>query len=75
MTELTEEQKYARKAEMLKRALAAADEMDKRDAVKAVLLPFLVALTSRIYAACLSFMAGVIPPRAILGRSLLYVHS
>lgn len=33
--ELTEEQKYAKKAEMLKRALAAADEMDKKDAEKA----------------------------------------
>lgn len=31
---LTEEQKYAKKAEMLKRALAAADEMDKKDAEK-----------------------------------------
>lgn len=35
MSELTEEQKYAKKAEMLKRALAAADEMDKKDAEKA----------------------------------------
>ena len=32
---MTEEEKYARKAEMLKRALAAADEMDKADAKKA----------------------------------------
>ena len=32
---MTEEEKYARKAAMLKRALAAADEMDKADAKKA----------------------------------------
>lgn len=31
---MTEEEKYARKAAMLKRALAAADEMDKADAKK-----------------------------------------
>ena len=36
-----------------------------------VILPFLVALQSRAYAACLSFMAGVIPPMPMLGRSLL----
>ena len=36
-----------------------------------VIIPFLVALQSRAYAACLSFMAGVIPPMPILGRSLL----
>jgi len=35
MPEMTEEEKYARKAAMLKRALAAADEMDKADEKKA----------------------------------------
>lgn len=32
MAEITEEEKYRRKAELLKRALAAADEMDMKDA-------------------------------------------
>jgi len=32
MAEMTEEEKYRRKAELLKRALAEADEMDKKDA-------------------------------------------
>jgi hypothetical protein len=36
-----------------------------------VILPFLAALQSRAYAACFSFMAGVIPPMPMLGRSLL----
>lgn len=31
MAEMTEEEKYRRKAELLKRALVAADEMDKKD--------------------------------------------
>lgn len=33
--EITEEEKYRRKAAMLKRALAAADEADKKDEAKA----------------------------------------
>ena len=37
--------------------------------------PYLVGRFGRIYAACLSFCAGVIPPIPMLGRSLLYVHS
>lgn len=36
-----------------------------------VILPFLIALSSRAYAACFNFMAGVIPPMPMLGRSLL----
>ena len=36
-----------------------------------VIIPFLVALQSRAYAACFSFMAGVIPPMPMFGRSLL----
>ena len=36
-----------------------------------VIIPFLVGLQSRAYAACFSFMAGVIPPMPMLGRSLL----
>lgn len=34
MAELSEEEKYRRKAGMLQRALAAADEMDKKDEAK-----------------------------------------
>jgi hypothetical protein len=34
-------------------------------------LPFLAERKNRIHAACLSFMAGVMPPRARLGRLLL----
>ena len=41
----------------------------------AVIIPFLVALQSRAYAASLSFIAGVMPPMPMFGRSLLYVHS
>ena len=36
-----------------------------------VLLPFLITLKSRGYAAILSFCLGVMPPMPILGRSLL----
>ena len=39
--------------------------------IAAVILPFLVTLQSRAYAACLRFIAGVIPPMPMLGRSLL----
>jgi hypothetical protein len=41
----------------------------------AVISPFLGVSKSRAYAACLSFIAGVIPPMPMLGRSLLYVQS
>ena len=40
-----------------------------------VIIPFLVALQSRAYAASLRFIAGVMPPMPMFGRSLLYVHS
>ena len=36
-----------------------------------VIPPFLMGLSRRIYAAVFSFMAGVMPPIAMLGRSLL----
>ena len=36
-----------------------------------VISPFMVAFVSRAYAACLSFMVGVMPPMPMLGRSLL----
>ena len=36
-----------------------------------VILPFLAATESRAYAARFSFMAGVMPPMPMLGRSLL----
>ena len=38
---------------------------------QAVIIPFLVGLQSRAYAACFSFMAGVMPPIPMFGRSLL----
>ena len=37
----------------------------------AVIPPFLMGLSRRIYAAVFSFMAGVMPAIAMLGRSLL----
>lgn len=40
-----------------------------------VIPPFLPGPISRIYAAISSFCLGVMPPMAILGRSLLYVQS
>ena len=36
-----------------------------------VISPFLVTSMSRGYATCASFMAGVMPPMPMLGRSLL----
>jgi len=38
---------------------------------RVVIPPFLMGLSRRIYAAVFSFMAGVMPPIAMLGRSLL----
>ncbi len=40
-----------------------------------VILPFLVSLRSRGYAAVLNFCIGVMPPMAMFGRSLLYIQS
>lgn len=40
-----------------------------------VIIPFLSGLFPRLHAASFSFMAGVIPPMPMFGRSLLYVHS
>ena len=33
-----------------------------------VMVPFRMWFKSRLHAACLSFMAGVMPPKAMLGR-------
>jgi hypothetical protein len=40
-----------------------------------VILPFLTGGDRRTYAAIFSFIAGVMPPMPIFGRSLLYVHN
>ena len=40
-----------------------------------VILPFLTGRGRRTYAAIFSFIAGVMPPMPMFGRSLLYVHS
>jgi putative glutathione S-transferase len=42
---------------------------------RVVIPPFLMGLSRRIHAAVFSFIAGVMPPMAMLGRSLLYVQS
>ncbi|MGR3761080.1 hypothetical protein ACUXV3_13275 [Roseobacteraceae bacterium NS-SX3] len=47
------------------------DEMYAKATAAQVIPPFLRGLGRRIYAAILSFWAGVIPPLPILGRSLL----
>ena len=46
-----------------------------RELTDTVIPPFLMGLSRRIHAAVFSFMAGVIPPIAMFGRSLLYVQS
>ena len=46
---------------------------DSRAAV--VISPFLTGCIRRIHAAIFIFIAGVMPPMPMLGRSLLYVHS
>jgi hypothetical protein len=40
-----------------------------------VIPPFLTGCSRRTYAAIFSFMAGVMPPMPMFGRSLLYVQS
>jgi len=40
-----------------------------------VISPFLTGCIRRTYAAIFSFMAGVMPPMPMFGRSLLYVQS
>ncbi|EFO31895.1 integrase catalytic subunit [Roseibium sp. TrichSKD4] len=40
-----------------------------------VIIPFLMGFKTGLQAASFSFIAGVMPPMAMLGRSLLYVHS
>ena len=48
------------------------DAVGKRQKARiGVIFPFLVALQSRAYAACFNFMAGVMPPMPMFGRSLL----
>lgn len=39
-----------------------------------VITPFLMGISPRIHIAVFCFIAGVIPPMPMLGRSLLYVH-
>jgi hypothetical protein len=41
----------------------------------AVISPFLTGCIRRTYAAIFSFIAGVMPPMPMFGRSLLYVQS
>ncbi len=43
--------------------------------VPRVIIPFLTGLKTGLQAAVFNFIAGVMPPMAMLGRSLLYVHS
>ena len=43
----------------------------KRDSGNLVISPFLTGCIRRTYAAIFSFMAGVMPPMPMLGRSLL----
>ncbi len=58
-----------------------ADQIDKIVGLEmgaddyVVILPFLAGRIRRIHAAIFSFMAGVMPPMPMFGRSLLYVHS
>ncbi len=40
-----------------------------------VIIPLLVGFKTGLQAAVFSFITGVMPPMAMLGRSLLYVHS
>uniref|UniRef100_UPI0030765ACD hypothetical protein n=1 Tax=Oryzifoliimicrobium ureilyticus TaxID=3113724 RepID=UPI0030765ACD len=40
-----------------------------------VIIPFLVGFATGPQAAVFNFIAGVMPPMAMLGLSLLYVHS
>jgi hypothetical protein len=56
-------------------ALGTIDPVLLANACFRVIPPFLVGCDRRSYAAIFSFMAGVIPPMPMLGRSLLYVHS
>jgi hypothetical protein len=51
--------------------LQAQRLQDRVDRKGGVIPPFLMGLSRRIYAAVFSFMAGVMPPIAMLGRSLL----
>jgi hypothetical protein len=46
-------------------------KLAKRPKPAVVIPPFLMALSRRIQAAIFSFMAGVMPPMPMLGRSLL----
>ena len=57
------------KVEMI--ALAQESVHSKMPVSHWVIIPFLVAVISRAYATCDSFIAGVIPPMPMFGRSLL----
>ena len=62
--------------QVLHREGLSAREIGRRLLISAAVIPpFLMGLSRRIHAAVFSFMAGVIPPIAMLGRSLLYVQS
>ena len=51
--------------------LADGEPLLRNDFSGGVISPFLAGFKSRAYAAYLSFIAGVIPPMPMLGRSLL----
>ena len=55
----------------LEEVLAKYGKPDIFNTDQGVILPFLIALQSRAYAAGLRFMAGVMPPMPMFGRSLL----
>ena len=54
---------------------ASRCEEDRFPDDRMVIPPFLTGCIRRIYAAIFSFMAGVMPPMPMFGRSLLYVQS
>ncbi len=51
------------------------DDVCHADFGPGVIIPFFVGSKTGLQAAVLSFIACVMPPMAMLGRSLLYVHS
>jgi len=55
----------------LRGKLKMGEPIGEKTFAEAVIPPFLMGSVSRIYAAIFSFIAGVIPPTPMLGRSLL----
>jgi hypothetical protein len=47
----------------------------KHDRTVSVIPPLSTGCILRVYAAIFNFIAGVMPPMPMLGRSLLYVHN